>query len=205
MIHELASEQCGHDPHWNEKPLPACNPAASVGRQSAAGYNTVDMRMIHKVLSPGVENADKPYACAEMLRIIRECHKCLRDRTEQDVIHDPLVHDNQGIQLRRYGKDYMEVLNGQKIFASGLNPLLLLQGLALGTMPVPAGVVGYIRMAAAVLIPMSAKSSSPAYFNGVHGTQMIKRHPVGPSIVLPVLTEDIGHLDALRRPHRRYR
>jgi hypothetical protein len=34
---------------------------------------------------------------------------------------------------------------------------------------------------------------------------MIKRHPVGPSIVLPVLTEDIGHLDALRRPHRRYR
>jgi hypothetical protein len=34
---------------------------------------------------------------------------------------------------------------------------------------------------------------------------MMKRHPVGLLIVFTVLTEDIGHLDALRRPHRRYR
>ena len=60
-------------------------------------------------------------------------------------------------------------------------------------------------MAAAILIPMSAQSSSPAYLNGVHGAQMITRHPVGSSIVLTVLTEDISHLDALRRPHRMYR
>jgi|GEM_PF-4059130 len=60
-------------------------------------------------------------------------------------------------------------------------------------------------MAAAVLIPMSAKSSSPAYLDGVHGAMMIKRHPVGSSIVFTILTEDIGHLDALRSPHRRYR
>jgi hypothetical protein len=57
-------------------------------------------------------------------------------------------------------------------------------------------------MAAAVFIPMPAKGRSPAYLNGTHGAQMIKRHPVGPSIVLPVLTEDIGHLDALSCPHQ---
>jgi len=57
-------------------------------------------------------------------------------------------------------------------------------------------------MAAAVLIPMSAKRSSPAYLNGVHGAQMIKGHPVGSSIVFTVLAEDIGHLDTLRYPHR---
>jgi len=77
IILELASEQCRHDPHRDKKPLPARYPAASVRRQSAAGYNTVDMRMIHKVLSPGMENADKPYACPEMLRIIGELHKRL--------------------------------------------------------------------------------------------------------------------------------
>jgi hypothetical protein len=69
-------------------------------------------------------------------------------------------------------------------------------------MPVPAGVIGYVHMAAAVLIPVPAKSCSPAYLDGVHGAMMIKRHPVGPSIVFTVLAEDIGHLDALRCPHR---
>jgi hypothetical protein len=53
----------------------------------------------------------------------------------------------------------MEILNGQEVFASGLDPFLLLQGLAFGTVPVPAGVVGYIHMAAAILIPMPAKLS----------------------------------------------
>jgi hypothetical protein len=72
-------------------------------------------------------------------------------------------------------------------------------------MPVSAGVIGYVHMAAAVLIPVPAKSCSSAYLYGTHGAQMMKRHPVGLSIVFTVLTEDIGHLDALRRPHRRYR
>ena len=53
----------------------------------------------------------------------------------------------------------MEVLDRQQVFTSGLDPLLFLQGLALGTMPVPTGVVGYIRMAAAVFIPMPAKGA----------------------------------------------
>ena len=96
----------------------------------------------------------------------------------------------------------MEVLNRQKVFASGLDPLFLLQGLAFWTMPVPAGVVGYVHMATAIFIPMPAKGRSPAYLDGTHGAQMMKRHPVGPSIVFTVLTEDIGHLDALRCPHR---
>jgi hypothetical protein len=34
---------------------------------------------------------------------------------------------------------------------------------------------------------------------------MMKRHPVGSSIVFTILTEDIGHLDAVRCPHERYR
>jgi hypothetical protein len=96
----------------------------------------------------------------------------------------------------------MEVLDGQEVFASGLNPFLLLQGLAFGTMSVPAGVIGYVHMAAAVLIPVPAKGGSPAYLNGTHGAPMMKRHPVGSSIIFTILTEDIGYLDALRCPHR---
>ena len=53
---------------------------------------------------------------------------------------------------------------------------------------------------------MPAKSSSPAYLNGVHGAQMIKGHPVGSSIRLSMSKEDIGHLDApTGRLHQSYR
>jgi hypothetical protein len=98
----------------------------------------------------------------------------------------------------------MEVLNRQEVFASGLNPLFFLQGLAFGTMPVPAGVVGYVHMTAAVLIPVAAKGCCPAYLDGTHGAQMMKRHRVGSSVLLAVLMKDIRHLNALRGPHRRY-
>ena len=81
----------------DEKPFLACNPAPSVGRQSAAGYDTVNVGMIHKVLSPGVKDTDKPYVCTEMLWIIGEFHKRLRDRAEQYVVHYPLIHNDQGI------------------------------------------------------------------------------------------------------------
>ena len=57
----------------------------------------MNMGMIHKVLSPGVKDTDKPCACAKMLRIIGEFHKRLGDRAEQDIVHDPLVHDDKGI------------------------------------------------------------------------------------------------------------
>jgi hypothetical protein len=59
-------------------------------------------------------------------------------------------------------------------------------------------------MAAAVLIPMSAKGCSPAYLNGTHSAQMMKGHRVGSSIFWTVQTKDIRHLNALRRPHQRY-
>jgi hypothetical protein len=98
----------------------------------------------------------------------------------------------------------MEVVNGQEVFASGLDPFLFLQGLAFGTVSVAAGVVGYVHMTAAILIPVPAKGRCPAYLNCTHGAQMVKRHRVGSSILLTVQMEDIRHLNALRCPHRRY-
>jgi hypothetical protein len=57
----------------------------------------MNMGMIHEVLPPGVKDADKPYMRAKMLRIIGEFYERLRDRAEQYVVYDPLIHDNQGI------------------------------------------------------------------------------------------------------------
>jgi hypothetical protein len=53
-IKELASEQRGHDTYGKEEPLPAGYPTVVVRGQSAPGDNTVDVGVIHKVLTPGV-------------------------------------------------------------------------------------------------------------------------------------------------------
>ena len=94
--------------------------------------------MIHEVLTPGVQDADEAYAGAKMLRIVREFHECFGHRTEQKIIHDLLIHDDNGIELRRDSEDDVEVLNGQQVFVSGLNPLFFLKCLAFRTVPVPA-------------------------------------------------------------------
>lgn len=97
IVQELVLEQLRQNLYMDEEILPTRYPAASVGGQSSSRYDTVNMGMIHEVLSPGVKDADKPYACAEMLRIIGECHKRLGDRAEQYIVHDPLIHDDQRI------------------------------------------------------------------------------------------------------------
>ena len=95
---------------------------------------------------------------------------------EQQIIHDLLIHNDHRIEFRRDGENYMEVLDGQKVLLSGLNPLFFFQCLAFGTVPVPAGVVGYLDVAAILaLVPMASKYCRPAYLHSVHGPQMTKR------------------------------
>ncbi len=97
----------------------------------------------------------------------------------------------------------MEVLDGQEVFITGFYPLLFLQGLALRTVLVPAGVVGYLDMTATVApVLMSAQSCRSAYLHGTHDPQMIERHGVGAPVCHAVLTEDIRQFDAVGRPHQ---
>ncbi len=42
--------------------------------------------MIHEILPPGVQNADTPYLCAEMFRVVCEFRKGFGDRTEKKIV-----------------------------------------------------------------------------------------------------------------------
>ena len=68
--------------------------------------------MIHEVLTPGMENADNPYLCAEMFWVLGEFREGLGCRAKKQIVQDLRVHGNQGIQFRGDGKDHMEVFNG---------------------------------------------------------------------------------------------
>ena len=78
--------------------------------------------MIQEVLAPGMENADAPYCCPEMFRVVCQLCEGLGDRAEKKIVEDLSVHRDQGIEFRGEGEDHMEVRNGEEILTAGLNP-----------------------------------------------------------------------------------
>jgi hypothetical protein len=82
----------------------------------------VDVGMIHEVLSPGVQNAGSPYPCAEMFLVICEFNERLGNRSKKKIVPDLPIHRYQVIQFRGNGEDHMEVLDGQEILTTSLDP-----------------------------------------------------------------------------------
>ena len=78
--------------------------------------------MIHEVLAPGVQNADAPYLCPEMLRVVCEFHERFGDRTEKKIVQDLAVHGDQGMEFRGEGKDHMKVRDRQEVLIASFDP-----------------------------------------------------------------------------------
>jgi hypothetical protein len=111
-----------------------------------------------------------------MFRVVGKFNDRFGNRTEKKIVHDLSVHGDQGIQFRRDGEDHMKIFNRQKIFTAGLDPFFLGQGLAFGTVPVPAGVIRYLQMAAVVaLVLVTTQGSRSADLDSTHDPQMIER------------------------------
>ena len=82
--------------------------------------------MIHKVLPPGVQNADGPYLCAKLFLIIGEFYERLGDGAKKKIVHDLPIHRYQVVQFRGDGEDHMEILDGKKVIAASLDPSFFL-------------------------------------------------------------------------------
>jgi len=161
------------------------------------------MGMIHEILSPGVKDRHKADTCTKMFRIIGKFDKGFGGRPEQEIEHDPRIHDEQGIELRWDSEDHMIVLNGQEILSPILDPPLFPQGLALGTVTVTAGVVGYLDVpAVGALLLMSAQFCRSTCLYCTHDAQVLTRQGMSLPILRAMAAEDVRHLDAARPLHQ---
>jgi hypothetical protein len=97
-IEELAFEQRRDHPDGKKKSFPAGSPGA-IGREASPRDNTVEVGMVHKILTPGMENTDYAYGCPEMFWVVCKFCECLGDRTEKKVIQELAVRGNQEIQF----------------------------------------------------------------------------------------------------------
>jgi hypothetical protein len=82
---DLASEQGRDHPDGKKKSSTGWFPGA-IGRESTPRDDTVEVGMIHEVLTPGMENTDYAYGCTEMFRVVCEFGKCFGDRTEKKIV-----------------------------------------------------------------------------------------------------------------------
>jgi hypothetical protein len=95
----------------------------------------------------------------------------------------------------------MEIGHGQEFGLAVGQPLLGSHGLALGAVPVAAGVVGDAQVGAVLTaFDMTAQRRRPAALDRRHDLQLAEAHVAGmgrtPS--RPAVAEDVRHLD--RRP-----
>src|SRR5664279_4690164 len=156
------------------------------------------MRVMLEILAPGVEHTQETDLGAKMLRIGGNLQQGCGAGAEQEVVDDLLVLQGQPGQLVGDGKDDMYVVDRQQFLAASGEPLVASVGLALGTVPGPAGVERDGFMAAfAAAVQMAAERSSAAMRDGEKHAKMQPGHP-GPALLdeaIAMCTADTGHLE----------
>ena len=168
------------------------NPAA-VFAQPSPGDDIMHMWMLPQGLPPGVKDAVEADLAAQPLRIAAESKKRCRRTFKQQVVYQASVVADDIMQEVWQGEDDVVVSHRENIFDSMRNPLLTCDPLAFGAVPVPAGIVLFLAMPAAIaLVDVITVLGRTAMGNGVHHLVLSGSHGVVVSIVLPMGSEDIG-------------
>jgi len=176
IVQEQASEHPRQDPDRQEEPRSAGDPTLTVRRDPAAGDETVQMRVVHQVLSPGVQHGQEADLRAQMLGVGGDAAQCLRRRPEQDVVDHDLVLEGDDGDLVRHGEHDVEVRHVQQFCLTVREPLGACETLALGAVPAAARVVGDTLMAAiAAPLDVTAKGRGAAVLDRRHGATPRRR------------------------------
>ena len=85
----------------------------AVERETTAWDHAVDMRMMQKVLAPGMKHTQEADLGAEMFCSSRDLQQRGGTGAEQEVVDDLLVLESQPGKLMWNGKDHMEVADGK--------------------------------------------------------------------------------------------
>ena len=195
-LEEQPPEQAGENMDGQEEAWSAAEPA-SIGGHCAAGDQAMDVRMMGERLAPCVKNGQEPDLPAEMPRIGGDGLECCGDGVEQDGIDDGLVVEGDLGDFGRYREHDVEVRHRQQIGLTVSEPSFARRALALGTMPVAAGVIGDPGMRAVRTgLDMTAKRCCPAELDRGHDAALdaAEMAVMGNTIGMTMATKDIRHL-----------
>ena len=202
MVKEHPAEQAGQDPDRQEEAGLAGDPPAAVGRDPAARHEAMQVGVVQQGLTPGVQHAEEADLGAEVGRVGGDPAQGLGRGMEQDVVDHRLVLEGDDGDLVRHREDDVEVGSIEQLRLAVRQPLGAGEGLALGAVPVAAGVVGDALVAAVItLLDMAAERGRPAEFDRAHGVALHggQRTPVLLPVCLAVAAEHVRHLQGTAR------
>ena len=98
----------------------------------------MDVGMMLKVLAPGMEHAKKPDVCSQMLRVTSEFEQRCGTGSEQQIVKQPLVLQDERGEFVRQSEDEMEVRDRQQLSPALGQPAGACGPLTSGAVPVTA-------------------------------------------------------------------
>jgi hypothetical protein len=156
------------------------------------------MRVVQELLRPGVQDSKHADSAADMAGIAGEFDDGLGDGLHQQGIAVTLVGAQHRAEFLRHGHRDVEVMGRQHLGLAGLEPTLGLVGVALGTTPVFAGMIGEDLGTALLAAPeVSAESLGAAGLDIGNGALMRWQHrrAMGRQVVAGEAAEDVRDLD----------
>ena len=112
---ELAPEDATQRGDGQEESSRGGDPSGTVGCKTASRNDVVYVRMMVKVLSPSVEQAKKPDVRTQMFRVGGELEQRRCTRSEQQIVKQSLVLQDESRKLVRQGEDDVKVRDGQQL------------------------------------------------------------------------------------------
>jgi hypothetical protein len=88
---ELTAKHAAQDAYRQEKRVARANPAPVVERQPAGWDHTMDVRVMQKILAPGMKHTQEADLRAEMFRISSHLQQSRGAGAEQEIVNDLLI------------------------------------------------------------------------------------------------------------------
>ena len=172
------------------------DPAGVIDRQAAGGHHAMYMRVKFEFLTPGMQHAEEANLCAKMFGIAGNFEECFCTGSEQEIVDDFLVLQDQRSQMTRKREDHMGVLRWKK-FPATFFPTFASSCLTLRAMAISTGIERDGAMSAAsAFIEMPAERGGTTPCNGQEHFDVFPGNPLTASFDESVTRSlnQIGHL-----------
>ncbi len=106
---ELAAEYPAECADGQEEAVRRRDPSGAIRSKPASRNDVMDVRMMLKVLSPGMEHAKESDLCSQMLRVTGEFQQCGGAGSEEQIVKQSLVLQSESREFVWQREDDMKV------------------------------------------------------------------------------------------------
>jgi len=142
-LHKLSAKDATEDLDGEEEArVLRMDPPLMIRRETARGYDAVDVGMADQGLPPRVEDAQDANRRAKMLRVGRDLAECRRARLKEPRVQARAIPIGQRQQPMREREDDVHIRHVEQLALARVQPAFPGLRLTLRAVPIPTRVIG---------------------------------------------------------------